>query len=179
MERRTHIGGRFSRMLIPTIIMATLAVGLTIFTYTRGGDGYIVGLKSAGNLLIQVLPLIVCAFIVAGMVQVLIPTKLVAEWIGPESGFRGLLIGMGAGMLTPGGPPVILPIAAGLMKAGAGIGTLLTYVTAWSLVQLAALPLQIGIMGWKFVLVRIACVFIFPLIAGLIGNRLFSGVDLS
>jgi len=159
--------------------MGVLAIVLTVIAYTRGGGEHILGLKTAGSLLIQIMPLLIFAFILAGMVQVLIPTEMIAKWIGPESGFRGLLIGTGVGMLTPGGPPVILPIAAGLMRAGAGIGTLVAYVTAWSLLAVAALPLQVGIMGWKFVLIRLACVFFFPPIAGLIANRFFSGVSVT
>ena len=166
-------------MLIPTIIMGTLAIVLTILTYNKGGGAHILGLKSAGNLLLQIAPLLIFAFIVAGMIQQLIPTEMVAKWIGQESGFRGILIGMGVGILTPGGPPVILPIAAGLLRTGAGIGTIVAYVTAWSLLQLARLPMDIGIMGWKFTLVRLACVFFFPPIAGLIASRFFSSVSVT
>ena len=38
-------------MLIPTIIMAVLAVVLTLLAYQKGGGEHILGLKAAGNLL--------------------------------------------------------------------------------------------------------------------------------
>ncbi len=164
-------------MLIPTIIMGVLAIALIVITYTRGGGEHILGLKSAGNMLIQILPLLVCSFIVASMVQVLIPAEMISKWIGAESGFKGILIGTLMGCLTPGGPYISFPIAAGLLRTGAGIGTLVAYVTAWSLLAVPGLPLQIGIMGWKFTLIRLACTFFFPPIAGFIANRLFSSVS--
>ena len=166
-------------MLIPTTVMGTLAIVLTIIAYNKGGGGYILGLKSAGNLLLQIAPLLIFAFIVAGMIQFLVPTEMVAKWIGAESGFRGILIGTGVGVLTPGGPPVILPIAVGLLRAGAAIGTIVAYMTAWSLLQLPRLPMEVGIMGWKFTLIRLACTFFFPPIAGLIANRFFAGVSIT
>jgi len=78
----------------------------------------------------------------------------------------------------PGGPYVSLPIAAGLLRTGASIGTMVAFLTGWSLWAITRLPLEIGIMGWKFWLIRLACTFFFPPIAGLIANRLFSGVVL-
>jgi uncharacterized membrane protein YraQ (UPF0718 family) len=131
-------------------------------------------MKSALTMTIEVLPLLIFAFIVAGMVQVLLPHELLAKWIGAESGMRGILIGTVAGGLSPGGPFVSLPIAAGLLRAGAGIGTMVAYLTAWSLWALARLPLEVGIMGWKFVLIRLASTFFFPPIAGFIAQSFFA-----
>jgi len=164
-------------MLIPTIIMGTIAIVLLFIGYQKGGGEHILGLKTAGNLLIQIVPLLICAFVVAGMVQVLIPHELISKWVGVESGFRGILIGTVIGGITPGGPYISMPIAAGLLRTGAGIGTMVAFITAWSLLAVHRLPLEIGIMGWQFALIRLACVFFFPPIAGLLANTLFSRVS--
>ena len=164
-------------MLIPTIIIGVIALVFLVIGYQKGGGEHILGLKTAGNLLLQITPLLICAFIVAGMVQVLIPHELISKWVGIESGFRGILIGTLIGSLTPGGPFISLPIAAGLLRTGASIGTMVAFMTAWSLLAVHRLPLEIGIMGWQFTLIRLACVFLFPPIAGLIANALFSRVS--
>ncbi len=164
-------------MLIPTIIMGVIAVALLYIAYQRGGGEHVVGLKSAGNLLVQILPLLIFAFIVAGMMQVLIPRELIAKWVGVESGLRGILIGSVLGGLMPGGPMTSLPVAAGLLRVGASTGTMVAFLTGWSLLAFTRVPMEIGIMGWKFALIRLACVFFFPPIAGLIANKLFSSVE--
>ena len=87
------------------------------------------------------------------------------------------MIGTGIGALTPGGPFVSMPIAAGFLRAGASIGTMVALMTAWLLIGVHRFPLEIGIMGWKFWLIRVACTFFFPPIAGLIANRFFSNVS--
>ena len=166
-------------MLIPTIIMGVIAIALLYIGYQKGGGEHILGLKSAGNLLLQLVPLLILAMIVAGMAQVLIPREMISKWIGAESGFRGILIGTGMGAIMPGGPFVSMPIAAGFLRVGAGVGTMVALLTSWSLWAVTRLPLEIGIMGWKFTLIRIACTFFFPPIAGLIANRFFSGVNLT
>lgn len=164
-------------MLIPTIIMGVIAVVLLYLGYQKGGGEHILGLKAAGNLLVQIIPLLIFAFIIAGMMQFLIPQEIIARWIGAESGFRGLLIGSVIGGFMPGGPMTSLPVAAGLLRVGANVGTMVAFLTGWSLLAVTRLPLEIGLMGWKFSLIRLACVFFFPPIAGLIANKFFSGVN--
>lgn len=161
-------------MLIPTIVMACLAVILLIIGYSRGESQHITGLKSALKMTIDVLPLLIFAFIMAGMIQTLLPHELLSRWIGEESGIRGILIGTIAGGITPGGPYVSLPLAAGFLRSGASLGTMVAFITAWSLWAVSRLPMEIGIMGWKFTVVRLACTFFFPPIAGFLAQMLFS-----
>lgn len=168
---------RLSAMLIPTIIMALLAAVLVFLSYQKGV--HVQGLKSSWSMLIQILPLLVFAFIVAGMIPQLIPREIIAKWVGVESGFRGILIGTVIGGLAPGGPYVSLPIAAGLLRAGASVGTMVAFVTGWSLLAFSRMPLEIGIMGWQFSLIRLACTFFFPPIAGLIANFFFSRANVA
>ena len=124
---------RRSNMLVPTIIMAVFAIVVLVIGYTKGEGQHITGLKSAMKMTIEVLPLLIFAFILAGMVQTLLPHDQISKWIGAESGMRGIFIGTIAGGLTPGGPYVSLPIVAGLLRTGASIGTLVAFMTAWSL----------------------------------------------
>ena len=64
---------RNTKMLIPSVVMGELAVALLAIGYFKGQEQHITGLKSALTMTVKILPLLVCAFIVAGMVQVLLP----------------------------------------------------------------------------------------------------------
>ncbi len=161
-------------MLIPTIVMGVIAAVFIFLGYQKGV--HILGLKAAGTMLLELAPLLIFAFIIAGMIPLLVPKEMISQWIGAESGFRGILIGTVVGGLMPGGPYVSLPLAAGFLKVGASVGTMVAFITGWSLLAFSRLPLEFGIMGWKFTLIRLACTFFFPPIAGLIANKFFSGV---
>jgi uncharacterized membrane protein YraQ (UPF0718 family) len=163
-------------MLIPTIVMGFLAVALLLWGYFRGQGEHVTGLKSTTTMLLEILPLLIFAFIVAGMVQALLPQEAVSRWVGAESGWRGLFLGTIAGGLAPGGPYVSLPIAAGLLRSGAGIGTMVAFLTGWSLWAFSRLPMEVGILGWKLTLIRFASTFFFPPIAGWIAQTFFAGV---
>jgi len=165
-------------MLIPTIIMGVLAFVLLAVGYFRGEGEHIQGTISGVKLFLEITPLLIFAFIMAGMIQELVPAETVASWVGTESGFRGIIIGTLAGAVTPGGPYVSMPIAAGLLRSGAGIGTMVAYLTAWSIWAVARMPMEIGLMGWKYTLIRFTCSFFFPPIAGAMAQFFFGGVKL-
>ena len=166
---------RNSGMLIPTIVMGVLAIILLILGYYKGQGQHISGLKSTLDMTVEILPLLILALIVAGMIRVLLPHELISKWVGVESGMRGIIIGTVAGGLTPGGPFVSLPIVAGLLSTGASVGTMVAFLTGWSLWAVTRLPMEVGILGWKFTIIRIASTFFFPPIAGLIAQTFFAG----
>jgi len=161
-------------MFIPIIIMGALAIILLFIAYQRGEGQHIAGLQSALTMTIEVLPLLVFAFIVAGMVQVLLPQEIISKWIGDESGLRGIMIGTVTGGFCPGGPYVSLPLAAGIFRSGASLGTMVAFLTGWSLWAVGRLPMEVAILGWKFTLIRLASTFVFPPIAGLIAQTFFA-----
>ena len=161
------------RMLWPTVVMGILALTLVIVGHQRGQGEAMVGLRSALAMTAQILPLLLFAFIVGGMVQVLVPQEFLARWVGESSGMRGILIGAVAGGLAPGGPYVSLPIAAGLVRSGAGIGTMVAFLTGWSLWAFARLPMEVGILGWKLTVARFASTLIFPPLAGFLAHLFF------
>ena len=163
-------------MVIPTAVLAVIAIALLVFGYSKGEGQHTAGMKSAAIMLAQILPLLIFAFIIAGMVQVMIPRGTLARWIGGESGMRGILLGTVAGGFTPGGPYVSLPIVAGLVRSGASVGTLVAFLTGWSLWAVSRLPMEVGILGWKFTLIRFTVTFFFPPIAGLLAQALFGAV---
>jgi len=165
-------------MLVPTIIMGALAVIFLLIGYYKGQGQHIIGMRSALRMTVEILPLLIFAFIVAGMVQVLVPQELLSKWVGGESGTRGILIGTVAGALAPGGPYVSLPVAAGLLRAGASVGTMVAFLTGWSLWAVSRLPMEVGILGWKFTLIRIASTFFFPPIAGLLAQMFAASAKL-
>jgi uncharacterized membrane protein YraQ (UPF0718 family) len=166
-------------MLISTIVMAAIAAVVLGLAYHRGDGTHMQGLKDGGNMLVQLAPLLIFAFIIAGTLPLIIPRELIAQWIGAESGIKGIFIGSVVGGLLPGGPAVSLPILAGFLHVGAGVGTLVAMITGWSLLAFSRLPLEVGIMGWKFTLIRLACTFLLAPLAGMIAQRLFSHVALS
>ena len=90
-------------MFIVTVVLGVIAAVLLAAGYCKGEGQHVTGLKSALSMTVSIFPPLVLAFIVAGMVQVLLLAEAISKWVGAESGFRGIFIGTVAGAMAPGG----------------------------------------------------------------------------
>ena len=155
------------------ISMSVIAAFLLVLGYTLDCSIPARGLKTGFDFLIKIFPILLLAFTIVGMMQVLIPQELVLKWVGEGSGLKGIFIGSAAGALTPGGPFVCFPIAASIYQSGAGIGTIVAYIAGWGLLSLTRLPFEITFLGVKFVAIRVLATLILPPVAGIIAHILF------
>lgn len=157
-------------MFWPTLILVLVAIVLLFITYRQSAQVTGKGLLIAWKTTIGILPMLLLAFVIAGLVQVLIPREAVSHMIGDSSGIKGIVIGAIVGGFSPGGPYVSLPLAAGMLQAGAGIGTMVAYLTGWSLWAVGRLPMELGILGWRLTVIRFISTLTFPVLAGYFAN---------
>jgi len=138
-----------------------------------GAETFHRGLNDDLGLMTKILPRIVLAMMVAGLAEAILPKDKVAYWVGSESGMRGLLIATAAGALTPGGPITSFPFVVALYMAGADRGSLVAYLTAWSLLGFQRVMVwEMPLLGFDFVLVRSLANLPFPIIAGMLARWL-------
>jgi uncharacterized membrane protein YraQ (UPF0718 family) len=150
-----------------TYVLAAIAIVLAVVAYLKDPGLPMLGVKNGMSLLWFVLPRLVPALILAGLMQVLVPQEIVGHYFGRQAGFRGLVIAEVAGVLTPGGPMVTVPLLVALSKSGAAMPSLVAYMTAWSLFGLQRIiAWEAPLMGWRFVSVRVLASLALPLIAG-------------
>jgi uncharacterized membrane protein YraQ (UPF0718 family) len=128
------------------------------------------GLQAAWRTLWRNLPLLLLGFVVAGLAQVLIPKEWITRWLGSQAGVRGILMGCVVGGLVPGSPYATFPLVAALYRAGASLGAVVGFVSAWALWSVSRLPVEIALVDTKPALVRYAVTFIVPPLAGLLAE---------
>ena len=157
----------FFTMLVLSAVLGTIA-------YFKSPQLPVHALKSGVSLLLRLLPVLVLAFFVAGLMEVLLPKELLLRWVGEKSGFRGILIGTCLGAVSPGGPFIQFPIVAAMYNAGAHIGPLIAYLSAWALIGLnRVIAFEIPLLGFRLTFARLLCSFIFPVIIGYIARFVF------
>lgn len=127
---------------------------------------FVDGLQRAGRTFTSMMPLLLIAFLLAGMAEALLPAGFVERWLSDAAGARGYAVAWLAGALTPAGGLVGMPLAAGLLKAGAGVGVLVTYLTSMTLLPLLRVPMEVGIYGGRLALLRIVSSLALPVLAG-------------
>jgi hypothetical protein len=124
---------------------------------------------------ILLLPRIGIGVIGSGFVAEALPNEWVAPWIGPESGFLGVVIATIGGALTPGGPVVGFSLGAAALKSGAGAPQVIAYTTAWALYAIHRLliwevPMMPARMVWLRAMVSLPLPFIAAALAMLLGR---------
>lgn len=165
---RKHRGGK--RMDTTTLVLVAVSAVLLAIAYWQGRDLPMAGLRAAGRTLWRNLPVLLLSFVMAGLIQVLIPKDLITDWLGAQAGTKGILIGCVAGGLVPGAPYAVFPVVAGLYEAGAGLGAVVGFVSAWALWSVSRLPVEMALIDPKPALVRYAITFVVPPIAGLVAQ---------
>lgn len=159
-------------MLIPTIVFGLITVALLYLVHAKGGNS--VGAISEGlTTLATVAPVLAFALVAASALVYLVPPEFVAEWIGKDSGAKGILIGSLAGIIVPpGGPIVVYAISAGLIKSGASFASIVAFITAYNLLALHRFPFELTMIGWKFLALRSASVLLLAPLAGFLAAGL-------
>ena len=154
-----------------TLALLAGIVALTLVLVLRkdGISGVCTGGETSVLLFRSVARMLALGMLLAGMTQVILPQEVISLWLGDESGFTGILIGAAVGMLVPGGPYVVIPLAASIFLAGAGVGPVAALITAWNTIPFTRTVMwELPFLGGAFTTSRMLVNLPFPIVAGLL-----------
>lgn len=157
------------------VFIGSLVALCALVAWRTGGAPRVGEAVTSGTaLFVAVLPNLLLGFALAGFIHVLVPAELVSAWMGDSVGFRGVLVGTVAGMLTPGGPFTHFPILASFLSKGASVGAICAYVAAWALLGINRIVVwELPILGPKVTLARVLSSLLVPPIVGWAGGWLY------
>jgi uncharacterized membrane protein YraQ (UPF0718 family) len=163
-RRRRHSTFDWSTAVIVAIVTAAAS-----YVYLRdGADGFMAVLWSDLDLFVDILPKVLAGCLIAAFITILLPREMIERWVGAESGLKGILIATFAGIILPGGPFAIFPIAGAFIAVGADVSAAVTLITSWSLMGInRAIVWEMPFFGFDFVAWRSLAALPLPIIAGL------------
>jgi len=163
------------RMDIGLIVLLVLMVSAVLFAFLKDRSLPLQGLYASGQMFGNVWIELLLGFLIAGLLDVLISPAEITAWIGTESSMRGIVIGWMVGLLIPGGPYLLFPIAANLFKSGAAPGVLIALITAKTLVSpIRMLTYEAPLLGWRLTIARCLPALFLPPIMGILGQWIFN-----
>jgi len=121
-----------SALIIDVILWASVAA-VGFIAFRRGPTVLKASLREGTMDFINIVPRIALGVIGSGYIAAVIPQEIITGWLGPDSGWLGVLTATIAGAATPGGPVIGFSIGAVAMKAGGGPPQVIAYVIAWAL----------------------------------------------
>jgi len=168
---KQSVAAAFDRTFWIFVLLALVA-GMACWI-VEGRQSVVDTLKGDVELLVEILPRIMAALVIAALVQVLIRRETVARVLGEEAGAKAVGLAAAAGAVTPGGPMTSFPLVNALQAAGSGRSALVSYVTSWSVLGLQRiLAWEIPLLGLEFAAVRFIASLPLPLVAAAVSRLL-------
>ncbi len=148
-----------------TIFMYLVALVLFTISWIKSREktrkALLKGLKAIEMLLPQ---LIVVVLLIAATLPILDP-RVISRFVGSESGFLGMIAAslIGSVTLIPGF--VAFPIAGELLRNGAGVLQIASFVSALMMVGIITFPMEASFFGVKVAVLRNTFALVFTFIA--------------
>lgn len=160
--------------LIRSQWLLLLAVGLYLWAFgvspERAGAAFAV----AARTFLSVVPLLLAVMGLVGLIQVWVSRDLVARLLGREGGLRALLIAAACGTVLIGPAYLIFPMLLAIQRQGARWAVVVTVLATYA-VKIQMIPLEAGMLGWKFSLLRSLFTLLCAIPLGLLVERLVEG----
>lgn len=130
-----------------TYILYGLAGGLMLLSFIKDRKKTKIVLKKAWKSFSNILPQFLCVLLIIGMILSILDKNTISLLLGKESGLLGMTIAaiIGAVTLIPGF--VAFPLAASLLKAGAGYGQITMFITTLMMVGIVTMPVEMKYFG--------------------------------
>lgn len=151
-----------------TIALYVLAAIALTISYTKNKKNTKIALKKAWKSFENILPQFLSILILIGIILAIMTPEQISQIIGKESGWVGVILAsiVGAVTLVPGF--IAFPLAAALIKSGAGYMQIAAFISTLMMVGIVTIPLEMKFFGKKAALIRNAEAYIFSLVVALV-----------
>ena len=134
--------------MLTIILYCAAAAGLGV-SYFRSREKTKMALKKAWKSFENILPQFLSVLLIIGIMLSVLSGDTISKLLGKESGILGMAIAAAIGSITLIPGFVAFPLAASLLKAGAGYGQITMFVTTLMMVGVVTLPVESKYFGRK------------------------------
>lgn len=137
-----------------SVVFYSIALIWLGFSFYRDRAKTKAALKKAWRSFENILPSMLSILLLIGLILSILDEKTISAVIGSESGVWGMIAAGAIGCLTLIPGYVAFPLAASLVRAGAGYAQIALFVSTLMMVGVATFPLEARCFGRKIALKR-------------------------
>ena len=145
-----------------------LAVIFLMVSYKKDKKKTKMALKKAWKSFENIMPQFLTILAFLGMVLALLSPEVISHLLGQKAGWQGLIIASIIGSITLIPGFIAFPVAAILLKNGAGFAQIAVFVSTLMMVGIVTLPLEIKCFGKKIAIMRNLFAYLFSFIVALV-----------
>jgi len=153
--------------LILAIAVLTGVVLLLIFPEKQEIAGI-----TARRIATEMFTIFPAVLILMGLFAVWVSKETVMQFLGENSGLKGIALALFFGALPTGPLYIAFPLAAGLHQKGASLGNIAIFLTAWACIKLPQELVELQFLGVRFMLVRLGLTILAAVIMGMIIDKI-------
>lgn len=120
-----------------------------------------------------IVPLFIFASFLVGLVQEYMSMGRIQNTLKSRDEGAGNVVAAGLGAVTPFCSCSSIPVVTGLLQAGAPLGIVFSFLLASPLINEIAVPLLVGLFGWRITALYVLMMFIAALGGGFVIGKMF------
>jgi uncharacterized membrane protein YraQ (UPF0718 family) len=151
-----------------TYILYGLAGGGLVISFLKDRNKTKMALKKAWKSFENILPQFLSILIIIGIALAILSPETITNLLGTRSGILGLLGAAIIGSITLIPGFVAFPLAAALLKNGAGYMQIAAFVSTLMMVGIVTLPVEIKTFGKRAAIIRNISAFVFSLVVAFV-----------
>lgn len=151
-----------------TIALYVIAITALITSLIKSKEKTLLALKKAWKSFENILPQFLSILLIIGMMLAILTPEQISLFIGKESGWLGVIFAATIGSITLIPGFVAFPLAAALLKSGAGYMQIAAFVSTLMMVGIVTMPVEIKYFGKKATFLRNGMAFAFSMIVALV-----------
>ncbi|MDD2429021.1 MAG: permease [Eubacteriales bacterium] len=151
-----------------TYLLYALAVTGLAVSFFKDREKTKMALKKAWKAFENILPQFLAILVIIGLAFAVLTPEMITKLLGANSGLWGVLAASVVGSITLIPGFVAFPLAAALLKNGAGYMQIAAFVSTLMMVGVVTMPLEMKTFGKRATLVRNISAYVFSLVAALV-----------
>lgn len=156
-----------------TLILYLSAGGLLLFSFYKNKKKTKMVLKKAWKSFENILPQFISIILIIGITLAVLSPAAISNLIGQSSGWLGMAVASVIGSITLIPGFVAFPLAAALLKSGAGFMQIAVFISTLMMVGIVTAPVEVSYFGKKATILRNGLAFAFSFaVAVIIGGIL-------
>lgn len=120
----------------------------------------------AKNYAMEMILIIPAVLLLMGLIEVWVPKERIQQWLGKESGIRGIALAFALGTLPTGPLYAAFPMTASLLKKGARISNAVIFMGSWAALKIPQLLVEIEFLGLGFAALRFVLTLVAIVVSG-------------
>jgi uncharacterized membrane protein YraQ (UPF0718 family) len=157
-----------------SLIVWALAAICLIISLCKNKEKTINSLKVSLKFFRSMALLVLITIWTIGFMLAFLPPQIISKTVGPEAGFKGVILAALFGAIVLIQAFIAFPLAGSLLRQGANVSAIAAFVTTLVMVGVVTAPLEAKFFGKKFTFWRNFLSFLFALIIAFIMGEVLS-----